>query len=218
MKILLAAPLAAAAALAAVPAGAVPITVQSYSVTSDTANLLGDGLVINTTNIMAQSFNVGNLAVGQSASFDLFEIYTNEAILNADDLLEGEIEFTLQLSQPLPNSSPSTIGGITFGVLTGFFNAGVLSWENGGIFDIAYGPNSDGIIRVDLNDATFNECTTTSIFNFCGQQLDEGAIFGEIVDVTFTHLQEASVPAPGALGLLGLGLLGAASMRRRRAA
>ena len=44
------------------------------------------------------------------------------------------------------------------------------------------------------------------------------SIAGAAVEVTFTNLQDASVPEPGALGLLGLGLLGLGAAARRRTA
>ena len=202
------------AAAVATPAAAVGIVIDSYSVSSNTANFLGDGLVINTSNEMVQPFDVGNLEEGESVSFDLFSIYTNESNVGLDDLIPGDIEFMLELSAPNPNSGMAGLNGMTFGLAGLFTGSGVLTWENSGIFQIFYGVNNDGIITVDLNDATFNECSGFS----CGiGGLNAGAAFGDIVDITFTLTQAASVPAPAALGLLGFGLFGIAAARRRRA-
>ncbi len=200
----------------AVPAAAVPVEIGSFDVDTLSSD---PGLVIQTEPLATPlPYFVGDLAVGESEVVELFSIWTEEDTANVDDYLPGSASFNLTLSQP---GGSGSIGGLTLAfTIPFFFTEGVLTWEDNGIFDIAYGDG--GIIQVDLTDATFNRESCSGFLNLDCSGINGGEVFGDIVDGKFTNLVdggplELPVPAPGALGLLGLGLLGLGVARLRRA-
>ncbi|MHB9878924.1 PEP-CTERM sorting domain-containing protein [Pacificimonas sp. ICDLI1SI03] len=199
----------------AVPAAAVPVEIGSFDVDTQSSD---PGLVIQTAPLATPlPYFVGNLAQGESTVVELFGIWTDESSISLDDYLPGSASFSITLSQP---GGSGSIGGTSLAITIPFlFSEGVLTWDNNGIFDIAYG--NGGIIQVDLTDATFNRQACSGFFNLNCGELNEGELFGDIVDGKFTNLIDGGplelVPAPGALGLLGVGLLGLGAARRRRA-
>ncbi|AWN15833.1 hypothetical protein SALB1_1635 [Salinisphaera sp. LB1] len=176
---------------------------SSYSVT---ANSSSPGLVVHTQDHAANPFTY-DLNVGQSKTFGLFDIWTNEY-----SLLQGFTSepISVQFGFTSPTSGQGTINGQTYGIFTGFLNEeGVVHWDNP--LNFAFGPNGDGLIQVSLSDETFNQ----GFLSLYGGPCD-----GATVKATLKYVSDpspADVPEPGNFALFGLalGLLGFAAYRRR---
>ncbi|HET7314191.1 PEP-CTERM sorting domain-containing protein [Salinisphaera sp.] len=198
-------------ALASVSANATVIE-STYSVD---ANSSDPGLVIQTQDHSANPFSY-DLAVGESVTFGLFDIWTNENSLDTGFFSCGDDCDRLPISVAFgflaPDVGQGSINGQTYGNFTGFLDLaqeGRVSWD--GPLSFGFGPNSDGLLRVSLSDENFNK-------GYFG--LDEGRGSGATVNATLTLVSDASaadVPEPGALGLFGLALaaIGFATYRRR---
>ena len=195
--------------LASASASAAMIT-SSYTVH---ANSSDPGLVIQTQDHSANPFSY-NLNTGQSVTFGLFDIWTNENSLDTYWFSCGADCNPLPISVAFGFTSPTggqgTISGDTQGTFTGFLNEeGVVHWDNP--LNFAFGPNGDGLIQVSLSDEAFNK-------GFLG--LDSGQRDGATVKATLKYVSDpsaADVPEPGTFGLFGLALagIGFASYRRR---
>lgn len=188
--------------LVSVSANATMIS-SSYSVT---ANSSYPGLAIHTQDYSHNPFSY-DLNVGQSKTFGLFDIWTNEY-----SLLQGFTSepISVQFGFTSPTSGQGTINGQTYGTFTGFLNEeGVVHWNNP--LNFAFGPNGDGLIQVSLSDETFNQ----GFLSLYGGPYD-----GATVKATLKYVSDpspADVPEPGNFALFGfaLGLLGFAAYRRR---
>lgn len=189
---------------------------SSYSVDANTSD---PGLVIHTAGVASNPFSY-NLDVGDSVTFDLFDIWTDENSLDfgffsgcGDDCDPKPIQANFSFS--LPESNMIAVNGDTQGdgiyAFVGLLDQhGELNW--GGPESFLYGPNDDGKIRLALSDETFNE----GAFG-----LNSGRGAGATVEATLTLVSGASpvgVPGPGTLGLALLGFvlcgLGFAAKRR----
>ena len=152
------------------------------------------------------------LDLGGSATVDLFRIYTNEASINPDDLIDQPI--SVGFSFTAPTGFGGSVGGVTDGHglpivfrgrLLGYtLESGSVAWDGPQILNFGNG----GKLKVALNDATFN---------FGLIDLNGGPNAGAPIRATFTY-EAAPVPEPAtwAVMIAGFGLSGAA-LRRRRA-
>lgn len=195
--------LAAAALLAstcAIPAAMAINFAGDYTIT---ANSSDPGLVVHTSKSQPNlDFNLNN--VGDSTTFNLFKIWTDETTVNPDDTVAKPISVAFSFTSP--ELFGGSVDGSTVGqsVLFGFYQAGKLTWDNGG--DATFNFWGGGRLGVHLTDVTFNE----GLFG-----LHEGKKHGGIVDATFT-LSAVPEPATWLTMIAGFGMIGAA-MRRRRA-
>jgi hypothetical protein len=172
------------------------------------------GLVVNST-AMSGTFDIANGVLTPSSpttTLDLFDLYTNEGSLESDDTHDPlNIQLTFTFSTPSPTSG-GVINGTTVGqkVLLGIFQEGKLTWQDGGVTDVAFGSGLTGLLTVGVNGGTFNK-------GFLG--LDGGPYDGLPVDATFDWVRDA-VPEPASWALMigGFGLAGTALRRRRAAA
>jgi hypothetical protein len=170
----------------------------TYDVTVNTA---GSGLIVQA------SPDSGNLLFsldpGQSVWQFLFSISTPEHTVNADDRIP--VSASVEFNFVLPTTFSGTSTGDTEGVSlwSGFLQAGVLTWDNGGLNSLYFG--NGGILDVYLEDAVFG--------------LGFGGLTTSSADVNakFTYRRSPlAVPEPTLLALVGGGLLVLVAWTRRR--
>ena len=160
------------------------------------------GLVIN-TNPTNGSF-MFDLEPGESTTFSLFDIFTPEVSVNADDRVPQTLTTTFAFT------SPDLFGGDTDGTtvgtsyLLGMFQEGSVTWNDP--LELTFG--NGGSLRLGLSNETFNE----GLFDLsCGQ-------CNGVVDLTATYTSASvtPVPLPAAGWLLLASIGGLAALRRRK--
>lgn len=172
-----------------------------------------------------------DLEVGQSFTFNIFDLWTTETAVNADDKAAQPISVDFSLTAPAAGNAVVT--GTTKGV-TSFFGikqAAKLDWADPVI--LAFG--TTGQLRIELSDATFQagyfgldtpyrtvkECQQKSgrSQRDCEEICKTYKVFnGAEVMATLTYVT-ADTPAPVPLPAAGLGLvagLGALGLLRRK--
>ena len=186
--------------LATFAAWAVPFQ-GTYDVTVNTS---GSGLQVTATPDSGDL--LFDLDVGESVWAFLFSINTDENTVNNDDRVPVSASIDFDFVQPTTFSG--TVNGDTEGisVWSGFLQAGVLTWDNGGLSSLYFG--NGGMLDVYLEDAVFG--------------LGIGGLTDRAADVhgkfTYRRGTALAVPEPAVLSLIGGGLLVLAFVRRRRSA
>jgi hypothetical protein len=182
-------------------AGAATFT-GTWSVHANTAD---PGLVVK-TNPGSGSFS-HNLNVGDSVTFKLFRLWTDETWVNADDKVAKPIKVAFDFTSPF--SFGGEVAGTTVGTssIFGIIQRGKVDWS--GPVSLAFGPEDSGRLTLSLFDASFNK----GVFG-----LTPGYKKGADIYARLTY-DVAPIPVPAALPLLlgGLGLLGFAARRRATA-
>jgi hypothetical protein len=153
--------------------------IGSASVTANTAE---PGLVIDTMvkpTVAGTSFTIND---GGSFTFSLFDIWTNEPTINADDQVACAISATISFINPFTGA---TVNGITVGGswMKGLSQWGELTW-NGPVTVTVPG---DRTFQISLSNATFN-------YGFGG--LNEGMMCGTTIDATITQLSSIGLSVP----------------------
>jgi hypothetical protein len=172
------------------------------------ANTAGPGLKVALSE-SSGGFSTPDLAVGGSYSFDLFRIWTPDNSVDAGaDLVPRPISVSFGLTAP--GAAGGEVTGSTVGLRGPIFGqpqAGELTWDSP--LTLAFGQGGTGKLTLALTEGLFNPLLSG---------LTNNAHFGRDVGATLTY-DVAPVPLPAAAWLLlgGMGVLGAASRRKRAA-
>jgi hypothetical protein len=189
---------------AALLAATLPAAASSATFTgswSASGSALSDpGLVVQTSTPGGISFD---LLDGQSTTFDLFRIWTDEADVGPDDTAERSLDIAFDISS---HGASGALAGVTRGHAS-FFQWGSIDWSAPLALDVG-----TGTLSIVLGGAHFNGGILS---------LWKGYKHGADVEATFSYAEHtpAPVPLPAGFGLLalGMGALGAASRRRKAA-
>jgi len=151
--------------------------VASASVSADTAE---PGLVIGSMVKSTVPGTAFSLTDGSSFTFDLFDIWTDEPKINADDLVSSSISATISFTNPITGV---TVNGITVGGswMAGLSQWGTLTWNG----PVTVSVPGDRTFQITLSNAEFN-------YGFSG--LNEGMMCGATVTATITQMSSAQPP------------------------
>ena len=112
------------------------------------------GLKISTS-VFGSALNPFNLDDGQSNTFALFKIWTDETAYNPDDPVHYPFSVTLDFLQPPPGGSSGGTGGQTYAsTFLGIVDFGVLEWNSTNPFTVNYGGGSYQVLLTDNADGT----------------------------------------------------------------
>lgn len=173
------------------------------------ANTAGPGLKVSTSSI-GGGFASADLAVGDSYEFDLFRIWTpDNSVDTGNDLVPQPISVGFNLT--MPGAAGGFVNGTTIGKRGPIFGQpqwAELDWD--GPLTLSFGQGGTGKASIELTGGVFNPALSGVTNN---------AHFGRDITARLTY-EMAPVPLPAAAWLLvgGIGALGAASCRRKRAA
>lgn len=159
---------------------------------------------------------------------DLFQMWTNEGAINADDLNDTTLSLKFTFTSPDDNNGPITVGGASHGYaeVLGFFQGGELVWNNP-VQVLEWGHNlpnvtDPGRMTLTVSGGRFNEGGFWSTDQNCNWKGKNCQPQGEALGVTAKFDWDndptvAAVPEPGTWALMigGFGMAGAALRRRR---
>ena len=190
-------PLAAVALLAVTlpNAFAIPMTYDFGAGSTITGNLSDPGLEIKTSLVSEKI----TLEDGQSKTFNLFKIWTDETDVGDDDKAKSTITASLNLG----GQDKVSLDGETFGV-SGLLQSGKIEWK--------------GLATFTAGGRTFSIALSNEVFNKGWFGLDEGEKNGGYVKATVTQISSSKVAVPdngSTAMLLGLAFLSFAFVRRR---
>ena len=181
----------AAGLLAISSAHAGPITVDpSVAGSSVSAGITSSscvGCFVNATLSDGLDDVIAQLDVGDSVTFDFFDLIFGGLFGTA----EIAVDATLGLASPNASVSGNGIG--LFASFLYIFNGVQLAWIQPG--------------DIDLGDGTFLDISFDDLFE---------SVFGGSTTVSATITRRASVPEPGTVALLSIGLFGLCLAARRR--
>lgn len=235
-----------------------PMTLSSLLKTSAAALIVSAGMASAATTFTgswAVSFNQADpglvisvdaptgtgsldLELGQSATFNIFDLWTTETAVNGDDTVAKPISAAFTLTTP--GAGSGSVNGSTVGVSTGwgFYQAGKLTWDEP--LQLTFG--NTGVLEIELSNASFQPgyfglSDPFGTYVTCekskgkghdkghgGKVCTENTVFygAEVMaKVTYVTADTPDAPAPVPLPAAGLGLvagLGALGLLRRRAA
>ncbi|SNS75452.1 PEP-CTERM protein-sorting domain-containing protein [Noviherbaspirillum humi] len=192
-------------------ASATPFSITGGSFSTGTGYGTGDGqLDVTFTSLVAPtSFD---LAVGQTASFLFGRVTLNESCINSGN---GLVDFFACGLSGLGKDETNNLGvtaNLTFAspLATTVSNVAIV-----GAFVGTVNGDNDVDYSIDFNPVTVNFGTSGAFVVDVGDFIFRGT--GPISNGFNVTLTRAEVPEPATLGLLGLGLLGVATSRRKRA-
>lgn len=181
---------------------ALVFTLDNYDIAANTND---PGLKNETAKLLPEPYNFF-LGVGETATVNLFNIWTDETWVNIDDKTSQPIEVSFSFSSPQPSFGNEIDGNTEGNSFFGLLQWGYVAWSGPMIFNL--GTFGDGKLVASLSDEIFN-------FGFLG--LDPGQNSGVRVDLSLTYHKEPSqTPEPTTLLLFGTGLLGLAAFGRKK--
>jgi hypothetical protein len=179
-------------------------TLSNVAIDAYNGNPPDSGLIIQTQVIPTLPATLFTLSDGQSQTFDLFKIWTNETSLNLDDLAPKNISVTLTFSSP---ASIGTVGGTTEAfTFFGFASQGVVTWNPTPVVVQAPGVT----YSIQLSDASFNN----GGWDF--GSFKPGERYAGTVEATIRQITSVPEPSSFISGSLGTAMLGGVWYLRRR--
>lgn len=182
----------------------------------------GPGLQVSSSAVADNPFT-WNLAEGDSKTFDLFSIWTDEETVNwmptcdglfdchwGDDVISKSI--TVNFDFVLPTTTEVSVVGETDGHIE-FYCGGVnvncqygsVEWDHASDFYFGNG----GQFRISLSNETFNWNSWDG--------LNSGEQYGATVEATITLIKDSvAVPGPSGIAIFGFGLLSLGVFLRRK--
>ncbi len=172
-------------------AGALTFTLDSYDVTLNDSD---PGLMLYWNPILSTPVSA-DFEVGDSLTFALFELGTDETWSNPDDKVEKNITVDFDFSSPSVNEigSGQTVGDTWWFLLSW----GEVAWNN----PVEFNFGNTGLFTIELEDDSFWTPGSTTI------------------DATLTYVNAdtpAPVPEPSTILLVGTDLLGIIGFGRKR--